>query len=139
MPAPSRIKPPMGHDNGWWWEAAADGRLAIQRCTDCGTLRHPPRPMCGECQSMEWDSVDASGRGTICSYTVLTHPQFPGYEYPLIIILVDLEEGTRFTSELVDCDPADVDFGLPVEMHLQEDPDGFKIPVFRLAEVSTAD
>jgi uncharacterized OB-fold protein len=128
----SRIKPPLGQDNAWWWEMAEQGRLGIQRCTGCHTLRHPPRPMCGECRSLEWDAVEACGRGNICSYTVLTHPQFPGYDYPLIIILVDLEEGTRLTSQLVGCEPGDVDFDLPVEMLIQEDPDGFKIPVFRL-------
>jgi uncharacterized OB-fold protein len=136
MAKPSRIKPPMGHDNAWWWEMAAEGKLGIQRCTGCQTLRHPPRPMCGQCRSTEWDAVEASGKGTICSYTVLTHPQFPGYEYPLIIILVDLEEGTRITSQLVGCEPEDADFGLAVEMVIQQDPDGFKLPVFKLAEAS---
>ncbi len=90
--------------------------------------------MCGDCRSTEWDAVEAGGRGTICSYTVLTHPRFPGYDYPLVIILVDLEEGTRLTSQLVDCEPAQVDFGLPVEMVIHEDPDGFRLPVFRLVE-----
>lgn len=85
---------------------------------------------------MEWDALESSGRGTICSFTVLHYPEFPGYEYPLVIILVDLEEGTRLTSQLVDCSPGDVDFGLPVEMHMQEDPDGFKLPVFRLAGIA---
>ena len=126
----TRIKPPLGHDNAWWWDMAAEGKLGIQRCTQCQTLRHPPRPMCGECRSLEWDAVEASGNGTICSFTVLRHPQFPGYEYPLIIILVDLEEGTRLTSQLVDCEPEDVEFGMPVTMKIHEDPDGFKIPVF---------
>ncbi len=132
MAGASRIKPPLGHDNAWWWEMAAEGKLGIQRCRGCNTLRHPPRPMCGDCRSLAWEAVEASGRGTICSYTVLTHPRFPGYEYPLIIILVDLEEGTRFTSQLVDCEPDEVDFGLPVEMVIHEDPDGFRLPVFRL-------
>jgi uncharacterized OB-fold protein len=130
----SRIKPPRGHDNAWWWDMAEQGKLGIQRCLGCQTLRHPPRPMCGDCRSTEWDAVEASGRGTICSYTVLTHPRFPGYQYPLIIILVDLEEGTRFTSQLVGCEPAQVDFGQPVEMVIHKDPDGFRLPVFRLAE-----
>ena len=132
MAAGTRIKPPLAQDNAWWWEMAAQDKLGIQRCQSCGTLRHPPRPMCGECRSMHWDTVEASGEGTICSYTVLTHPKFPGYDYPLIIVLVDLEEGTRLTSQLVDCEPDQVDFGLPVEMVIQEDPDGFKLPVFRL-------
>lgn len=129
----TRIRPPMGHDNAWWWEMADQGKLGIQRCASCQTLRHPPRPMCGECRSLAWDTIEASGRGTICSYTILTHPRFPGYNYPLIIILVELEEGTRLTSELIDCEPDEVDFELPVEMLIQQDPDGFKIPVFRLA------
>ncbi len=136
MSEPSRIKPPMGHDNAWWWEMAAEGKLGIQRCLGFNTLRHPPRPMCGDCQSMEWDTVESSGRGTISSYTILTHPQFPGYDYPLIIILVELEEGTRLTSQLVDCAPDEVDFGQAVEMLIQEDPDGFRIPVFKLAEAA---
>ncbi|MEM0952732.1 MAG: Zn-ribbon domain-containing OB-fold protein [Pseudomonadota bacterium] len=125
-----RIKPPQGHDNAWWWEMADQGKLGIQRCTNCGALRHPPSPMCNQCQSMDWEPIESSGRGTICSFTVLRHPQFPGYEYPLIIVLIDLEEGTRLTSQLVDCDPAEVSFGMPVEMRIQEDPDGFKLPVF---------
>jgi uncharacterized OB-fold protein len=129
----TRIKPPMGLDNAWWWQMADAGKLGIQRCLGCHTLRHPPRPMCGDCHSLEWDAVESSGRGTICSFTVLHHPRFPGYEYPLIIVLVDLEEGTRLTSQLVDCAPADVDFGLPVEMRIHCDPDGFKLPVFKLA------
>lgn len=131
-----RIKPPQGHDNAWWWEMAADGKLGIQRCLGCQALRHPPRPMCGDCHSLEWDAVEASGKGTVCSFTVLHHPQFPGYDYPLTIILVDLEEGTRVTSQLVECDPGDVEFGMAVEMFMHEDPDGFKLPVFKPAESS---
>jgi uncharacterized OB-fold protein len=133
----SRIKPPRGHDNAWWWDMAADGKLGIQRCSGCNTLRHPPRPMCGDCHSLEWEKVAASGRGTVYSFTVLHHPQFPGFEYPLIIILVDLEEGTRVTSQLVDCEPGDVEFGMAVEVQIHEDPDGFKLPVFRPAGASS--
>ncbi|MCR9187128.1 MAG: Zn-ribbon domain-containing OB-fold protein [Halieaceae bacterium] len=129
-----RMKPPMGEDNGWWWQQAAEGNLAIQRCKACSTLRHPPRPMCGDCQSLEWDHVVASGRGTLDSFTVLHHPQFPGFDYPLIIILVKLEEGTRFTSQLINCSEDAVEFGMPVEMVMHEDPDGFRLPMFQPAQ-----
>jgi uncharacterized protein len=129
----TRIKPPMGLDNAWWWQLAEQGKLGIQRCLGCRTLRHPPRPMCGDCHSLDWDVLESSGKGTICSYTVLHHPQFSGYDYPLIIVLVDLAEGTRLTSQLVGCRPQDVDFGLPIEMLIQRDADGFALPVFRLA------
>jgi uncharacterized protein len=123
----------MGLDNAWWWQMAQEGKLGIQRCLGCHTLRHPPRPMCGDCHSLAWDAVESCGKGSICSYTVLHHPQFPGYDYPLIIVLVDLQEGTRLTSQLVGCAPQDVDFGLPVELHIQRDADGFALPVFKLA------
>lgn len=134
MATPTRIKPPLGHDNAWWWEQAAEGKLTIQRCTGCQTLRHPPRPMCGECRSMEWDFVESSGRGTVTSFTVLHNPKFPGYDYPLTIVLVDLEEGTRLTAELKGCDHEAVDFGMSVESFIHEDHDGFKIPMFRPAK-----
>lgn len=133
MAQPSRFKPPMGEDNAWWWHMAADGKLGIQQCSQCKLLRHPPRPMCGECRSLEWHAVTASGEGTISSFTVLRHPKFPGFEYPLIIILVDLAEGTRVTSQLLECEPEDVSFGMAVEMVIHEDADGFKLPMFKPA------
>jgi uncharacterized OB-fold protein/acyl dehydratase len=130
---PGRIKPPMGRDNGWWWEAVAEGRIPIQRCSGCQKLRHPPAPMCPHCGSMEWDSVTASGRGTLHTFTVIHYPQFPGYEFPIIAALVDLEEGTRLMSSIVDCKPADVEVGMALNGFIHEDEDGFCLPVFRPA------
>ncbi|MEM9175514.1 MAG: bifunctional MaoC family dehydratase N-terminal/OB-fold nucleic acid binding domain-containing protein [Myxococcota bacterium] len=131
---PTRIKPPMGHDNGWWWEQVAEGDcLPIQRCTECGKLRHPPRPMCDACGSQDWDAVEASGKATLHTFTVIHYPQFPGYEYPIISAIVDLEEGERMASTIVDCKPEDVSIGMALEMVIQEDEDGFKIPFFKPA------
>lgn len=132
---PTRIKPPLGHDNGWWWEKVAkEDVLPIQRCADCGKLRHPPRPMCDACGSQKWDSIAASGRGTVHTFTVIHYPQFPGYEYPIVSIIVDLEEGERMASTLVECRPEAVEIGMPVELVIHRDEDGFKIPFFRPAK-----
>ena len=131
---PSRIKPPMGHDNAWWWERVAeDGVIPIQRCASCGRLRHPPRPMCDACGESAFDSIDASGRGKIHTFTVIHHPQVPGYTYPLVAVIVDLEEGERMASTLVGCAPEDVSIGIAVEAVIHEDEDGFKLPLFRPA------
>lgn len=81
----------------------------------------------------------AAGSGVVNSYTVLEYPQFPGYTYPLIIVLVDLAEGTRITAQLVDCDPDAVDFGMAVHARIQQDPDGFKLPVFYPSATESAD
>lgn len=132
---PTRIKPPLGHDNGWWWEKVAkEDVLPIQRCADCGKLRHPPRPMCDACGSQKWDSIAASGRGTVHTFTVIHYPQFPGYDYPIVSIIVDLEEGERMASTLVECKPEAVSIGMPVELVIHRDDDGFKIPFFRPAK-----
>lgn len=130
----SRLKPTVGPDNAWWWQLAAEDVLALQRCMQCQTLRHPPHPMCSQCRSLEWDHIEASGRGHLHSYTVLHHPQIPGYDYPITIVLVDLEEGQRMVSQLVDCERDDIAMGMALEMHMHEDADGFKLPVFRPAQ-----
>ena len=129
---PSRIKPPMGHDNAWWWERVSeDGVIPIQRCTGCQALRHPPRPMCDQCGEQGFDSIGASGKATLHTYTVIHYPQVPGYDYPIVAIIVDLEEGERMASTLVDCSPDDVAIGMALEVVIHEDEDGFKIPLFR--------
>lgn len=55
--------------------AAKEHRLVIQRCVSCGTLRHPTGPMCGHCRSLDWDTVDACGRGIVYSFVVNHHPR----------------------------------------------------------------
>lgn len=131
---PTRIPPALGHDNEWWWEGLRAGELLIQRCGECGVLRHPPRPMCGECQSIEWDAVAARGPGTVYSYVVIHYPPVPGYEYPLVVAVVDMEEGTRFVSNVVDCDPAQVQVGMPVEASIETFAGDYRWPVFRPAK-----
>ena len=128
---PSRIKPPRGRDNAWWWDEVANGKLPIQRCASCGKLRHPPRPICDACGDTGWDFIESTGRGTLHSFTIIRYPQFPDYEFPIIAALVDLEEGQRIVSNVVDCDPAEVKIGMKLQSFIHEDEDGFKLPLFR--------
>ena len=130
-PAPRRLRPTLGHDNKWWWEALEDGKFLIQKCKACGVLRHPPRPMCGECQSLEWETVESRGAGTVHSFVVIHHPPVPGYDYPLVCALIDLAEGTRFVSNVVDCDPEDVHVGMKVQARIEPVDDELKLPLFR--------
>ncbi|MBW2292977.1 MAG: bifunctional MaoC family dehydratase/OB-fold nucleic acid binding domain-containing protein [Deltaproteobacteria bacterium] len=128
---PVRIRPALGHDNQWWWDGVAAGHFLIQRCEDCGVLRHPPRPMCGECQSVRFDSVPSTGQGSVYSYVVIHYPEVPGYEYPLTVAVVDLEEGVRFVSNVVDCAPEDVEIGMQVQAEIREMDPEFKMVVFK--------
>jgi uncharacterized OB-fold protein len=125
-----RPSPRLTEDNVGFWEAAAAGRLVAQRCAACASLRHPPRPMCPSCRSLDWAWVDLSGRGVVYSFSILHHPQHPAFEYPVLAALIDLDEGVRIVSNLVDVAPAAVRIGLPVEVRYATTADGGAVPVF---------
>lgn len=127
---PTRIISPRGHDNGWWWDACDEGKVLIQRCKSCQTLRHPPRPMCGECQSMEWDSIESSLDGEIMSYTALRHPKIPGYPTDPICAVIKLGEGTNIVSNIVGCEYEDVHIGMKVKGKVEQVDEKTILPQF---------
>ncbi|QIX25632.1 hypothetical protein ncot_02770 [Nocardioides sp. JQ2195] len=130
-PKALRPRPAINLDNQFWFEAAMEKRLVVQRCTSCEALRHPPGPGCPHCGSFEWDTVPAGERGTVHSYVVAHHPRHPAFDYPLVIALVDLPSGTRLTTNLVDVAPDDVEIGMPVVLDWLEADDELTLPVFR--------
>ncbi len=130
---PTRMTAPLGHDNRWWWEGVERGHLLIQKCSACGALRHPPRPMCGQCQSLDWEEAASEGKGAIYSYVVLHHPKFPGYEYPIVCALVDLDDGVRMMSNIVGCEPDQISIGMRVASSIEMVDEATKLPVFRPA------
>lgn len=125
-----RPRPALNRDNRFWFDAAREHRLLIQRCVSCGRLRHPPGPCCPHCRSFEWDTVEASGKASLYSWVVAHHPRHPAFDYPLLIGLVELAEGTRLTTNLVGVDAADLRVGMPLELSwLDADPE-LSLPVF---------
>ena len=118
-------------DDEFFWDAAAEGRLVIQRCADCATLRHPPAPMCGACGSLRWDTQESSGRGRVVSWITSLHPNRPD-DPPRIVVLVQLEEGTRLVSNLVDVTDDGPYDDLPVVVDFRDDR-GALTPFFRAA------
>jgi uncharacterized OB-fold protein len=123
---------PVAPDARFFWEGAAEDRLVIQRCADCGALRHPPAPMCGHCGSLVWDAIEASGRGRIYTWITSRHPNRPDDE-PRTVILVELEEGVRLVSNLVDAPSGGPFDDLPVVVEFRDDR-GARTPFFRLAD-----
>lgn len=126
----SRIAPSMTRDTQFFWDGLKDHKLLIQRCSDCSALRHPPRPMCPKCNSLSWKPIESSGRGVIYSFVMPVQPQFPFFDYPYIVALVELEEGIRLVSNLCDIAADDASIGMPVEVFYEQF-DGFVLPQFR--------
>ncbi len=129
-----RLPPLKNGDNDFFWDGANEGKLLIQRCTACETLRHPPGPMCCQCRSMSWDTVESSGRGTVYSFVVMHYPEIPPFEYPNPIVLVELEEGTRLVTQLPGVKPRDIAIGMPVEVFFEEVEEGLTLPQFKPVE-----
>ena len=115
----TRLAPTISPDTEFFWNGLREHKLLIQRCSGCGTLRHPPRPMCPECRSVAWDTIESAGRGTVYSYVMPHQPRFPFFDYPYIVVLVQLDEGVRLVSNLCDSDPANVTVGMAVEVFYQ--------------------
>lgn len=130
---PRRPMPALTHDNSFFFEGVARGELLIQRCESCGTLRHPARPGCPKCRSLDWGTVASSGRGTVFSFVVVHYPQVGAFEYPLPVVLVELEEGTRLVSNIEGVEPEDLRIGMPVEVAFAQYGEGLTLPVFRPA------
>lgn len=130
------VRPPIfDFDDAFFWEGAKEHKILIQRCGDCDTLRHPPTPMCASCSSANNQTTQSAGNGTILTWIISQHPTEPDAE-PRIVILVQLDEGTRIVSNLIGVEPAhdQVLNDKRVEACFV-DYDGTVLPQFRLAEV----
>ena len=128
-----RLAPTVTPDTQCFWDGVREHELRIQRCAACGTLRHPPRPMCPHCNALAWDTIVSSGRGTVYSFVMPQHPPLPWFEYPYVVVLVALEEGTRLVSNLCGIAPDEVTIGMPVEVFFEHFDDDLVLPQFRPA------
>src|SRR5262249_8862564 len=126
---PSVIPPSPTRDDEFFWDAISEGRLVFQRCASCGVVRHPPAPMCGECHPVRGDTQESSGRGSVYTWIVSHHPTKPDAE-PRIVVLVELDDGIRFVSNLLGVNEGDVQNGMEVALSI-EDVDGVVLPQFR--------
>lgn len=99
-----------------FWDAARRHELQLQRCGSCGAVVFYPRELCSECLSSELSWIEASGRGTVYSYTIAEAPTHPAFaeDVPYIVAIVELAEGPRLTTNIVGCEPAAMHIGMPV-------------------------
>lgn len=124
---------PVAADDARFWAFVAAGELRIQRCAECGTHRHPPRPICAACGSTVGEWVPASGRGEVWARTVIHPPTLPAFSArtPYGAVVVRLQEGVFLVGNVVDCPPDDLAVGMPVEVTITEVEEGLRLPLFR--------
>lgn len=123
--------PELTLSTSWFWTSGADGTLRVQGCTDCGTLVHPPAPVCPTCRSRSWEPTEVSGRATVAGCTVNRQQWLADMAPPYAVAVVALAEdpSVRLTTNVVGCDPADVHIGQQVAVRFEQRGDVW-VPLF---------
>lgn len=117
-----------------FWSACKEGRLLIQKCTDCSTPRFPPTHFCANCQSSAYEWIEASGQGKVFSWIIVNHPvpsDVWGDAVPYAVGLIELAEGVRMLSNIVECEHDEIVGDMPVEVVFEPAGDEFILPKFR--------
>lgn len=129
-----RIAPPVTDASRPFWTGGADGRLLIQRCDLCRRWQHPPLDECVKCGGPVV-ARPVSGAGTVFTFTIDRHPYHPDVPPPYVVAVVELveQDGLRFTTNIVGCDPEDVTIGMLVQVTFEPAGPGTWAPVFRPA------
>lgn len=130
-PVVKRPLPGISDDTRFFWEGCDAGKLLIQRCTACQTLRHPPAPVCIECHSFDWDSIEASGKAQLYSFVVMHYPEVPPFDYPNPIGLIELDEGVRIVAGVVGVAPSELVVGQRLQVEFQRFDEQQTLPQFR--------
>ena len=118
-----------------YWDSCRRGQLVIQKCDSCGEYQFYPRGICANCWSNDIRWHKASGKGTVWTFTVTYQNRTPGFleDVPYVLALVELEEGVRMFTNIVECEPRDVKIGMAVEVTFVRANDQITIPYFKPA------
>ncbi len=121
------------HVTAKFWEAARQHKLLIQSCLECGARQYIPQPYCRSCLSENIEWTEASGRGKIYSYTVIYRPPSLIFQedVPYTVALVELDEGVRMMSNIIEVKPEDVRAGMAVEVVFDDITSTISLPKFR--------
>ncbi len=133
-PQMNKLLPPETEVSRPFWDACKQGELQLQQCQSCDRLQFYPRTICSHCGGRELLWRPVSGRGKLASYTIVQRGISRAYEAPYYVVLVDLEEGVRMMSSLVECEPGAAEVGAKVEVLFQDWGEGHVLPVFRLRD-----
>ena len=125
-------QPSPDFDTAPWWDAARDERLLVRRCRDCGRAHFYPRPFCPHCWSRNIEWEQASGDATLYTYSIVRVNDLPPFpeRVPYVAAIVELAEGPRMMTNVVDCDLDDVRIGMALRARFRDTGDDTTIVVF---------
>ena len=126
LPVPSKWSQP-------FWDRTKQHKLFLKKCTECGNIDHPPYLYCTECSAEEHEWIEASGRGTLYAFTttLLGAPLPFTDDIPYTIAMVDLTEGPRMLTTIVEARPEELEIGMEVEVVFDDITEEITLPRFR--------
>ena len=132
---PGRPRPEPTPETKHFWEGCKEGKLLLQRCPDTGKAYFPPRPFSPYTGNRNVEVFQASGRATLHSY-VIHHRAVPGFTAPYAIAVVELEEGPRMMTNIIDCPqtPEALVLDMPLEVAFEAMDEKTTLPLFRPAK-----
>ncbi len=134
---PNFPRPVPDFDAQEFWDGCNRDELLMQRCADCSRFRWLPRPMCPYCNSLRHEWITMSGKGTVYSWTIITHPVHPAAveKVPYNVTQVQLDEDPTLVmvTNLVNVQNDDIRMGMPVQVVFEEHEPGVKLAKFQPA------
>jgi uncharacterized protein len=130
LPAPTS-----NADSAPYWNAAKDGKLMLRKCASCQHIHFMPRYLCPVCWSQDLQWIEASGKGTVHSFTIIRRASSPAFvsKVPYVVALIDLQEGPRMMANIVGDDALGVVIDEPVTLQFEARED-MKLPQFARKE-----
>ena len=130
------LMPVIEVEHSFFWESLSKNELRIQLCSNCAILRYPPYPMCFHCQSFEHNWELMSGNGEVFSYVVTHQPTHSAFRdrTPLATVIVELDEGPRLVSNILNISPSEIKIGMKVRVVFQKMDDEITLPFFELID-----
>ena len=127
--------PVIDEDTAPYWKYCRQHELRMQKCTECSHIRFPAGILCPACHCMDAEWVKLSGRGTIFSYVVFRKAYHPAYEdeIPYVVAVIQLDEGPRMESNIIDADVNEIKIGMPVKLFFEDVTDEISLPRFKIA------
>ena len=124
--------PVPNEDSEAFWRGCRAQKLVIQRCKSCGQARFYPRIVCIACGSTDTELFEAAGSGTVFSYTIVYRAPSPAFksDVPYVLAIVELKEGVRMMTNIVDCEPGAVRVDMPVRVKFEQVSDEIWLPKF---------
>ena len=115
-----------------FWAGTKNETLKLQRCDDCNNVYFPPRPFCPSCASRKVSVFDATGSATLYSYVINNRPH-PAFDGPYSIAVVELEEGPRMMSNIINCPqtPEALELDMPLEVVFESMSEEISLPYFQ--------